>query len=169
MGLGLGRYWFKLIKRETYSKIPISTLLTNWLFQRVFRQNAGIPFSVHYTSKVSGPAYLNIHPSVYSSFAVSGGAHICGFKGGAITIEEDTIFAFNVCIQGANHDLKNRKHMLPQDVHIGRNCWLGNSVTILPGVHLGENVIVGANSVVTKSFGPNVLIAGIPAKIIKEI
>ncbi|MFX9385539.1 DapH/DapD/GlmU-related protein, partial [Acinetobacter baumannii] len=51
---------------------------------------------------------------------------------------------------------------------IGDNCWIGDNVYIREGVSLGSNVIVGANSVVTKSFGDNVIIAGIPAKIIAQ-
>ena len=52
---------------------------------------------------------------------------------------------------------------------IGRNVWIGDSVSILPGVSIGENTIIGTNSVVTKSFPSNVIIAGVPAKIIKII
>jgi acetyltransferase-like isoleucine patch superfamily enzyme len=54
-------------------------------------------------------------------------------------------------------------------VEIGDNVWIGEGVVILPGVKIGENCIVGANSVVTKSFSKNKVIAGIPAKMIKEL
>ena len=54
-------------------------------------------------------------------------------------------------------------------IKIGDNFWAGGGVTILPGVSLGDNVVVGAGAVVTKSFGDNVVLAGNPAKIIKEI
>lgn len=54
-------------------------------------------------------------------------------------------------------------------VTIGNNVWLGDNVSIMPGVELGDNVIVGANSVVTHSFPNNVVIAGCPAKIIKQL
>ncbi|KXT77101.1 sugar O-acetyltransferase [Streptococcus panodentis] len=54
-------------------------------------------------------------------------------------------------------------------ITIGDNFWAGGGVTILPGVTLGDNVVVGAGSVVTKSFGDNVVLAGNPARIIREI
>lgn len=54
-------------------------------------------------------------------------------------------------------------------ITIGDNFWAGGGVTILPGVTLGDNVVAGAGAVVTKSFGDNVVLAGNPARVIKEI
>ncbi len=54
-------------------------------------------------------------------------------------------------------------------VVIKDNVWIGEGVTILPAVTIGENSIIGANSVVTKSFPANCVIGGNPAKVIKEI
>ena len=52
-------------------------------------------------------------------------------------------------------------------IKIGNNCFIGTNVTLLPGVTLGDNTIVGASSVVTKSFpGGNVVIAGNPARVV---
>ena len=50
---------------------------------------------------------------------------------------------------------------------IGDNVWIGSKATILSGVKIGNNVVVGANSVVTKSIPDNAVVGGIPAKIIK--
>ncbi|MDR9826985.1 sugar O-acetyltransferase [Vibrio sp. FNV 38] len=54
-------------------------------------------------------------------------------------------------------------------ITIGNDCWIGGHATINPGVTLGNNVVVASGSVVTKSFGDNVVIGGNPAKVIKTI
>ncbi|MEG2377633.1 MAG: sugar O-acetyltransferase [Clostridia bacterium] len=56
-----------------------------------------------------------------------------------------------------------------QPITIGDNCWIGGHATILPGVTLGDNVVVAAGAVVTKSFPDNVVIGGNPARIIKHL
>ena len=50
---------------------------------------------------------------------------------------------------------------------IGKNVWIGDKATILPGVKIGDGAVIGANSVVTKDVDPYVAVAGIPAKIIQ--
>ncbi|CAH0526360.1 Maltose O-acetyltransferase [Allocatenococcus thiocycli] len=54
-------------------------------------------------------------------------------------------------------------------IHIGNDCWIGGHATINPGVTLGNNVVVASGSVVTKSFGDNLVIGGNPARIIREL
>lgn len=61
------------------------------------------------------------------------------------------------------------RKLISKPVSIGNNCWIGDSVSILPGVTLGDNVIVGANSVVTHNFPTNSVIAGCPAKMIRKL
>ena len=61
-------------------------------------------------------------------------------------------------LQGVNH----------KGIVIGDNCWIGAKATILDGVHIGSGCVVAAGAVVTKSFPDNVVIGGVPAKIIKE-
>ena len=56
-----------------------------------------------------------------------------------------------------------------KSITIGNNCWITNNVTILAGVAIGDNVVIGANSVVTKDVSDNSLVAGNPARFIKNI
>ena len=58
---------------------------------------------------------------------------------------------------------------ITKPIIIGNNVYFGNNVIVLPGVTIGNNVIIGAGSVVTKSIPDNVVVAGVPAKIIKSI
>ena len=54
-------------------------------------------------------------------------------------------------------------------VHLKKNCRIGSHTTVLPNVTIGENSIIGAHSLVTKSNPDNVIAVGVPAKLIKEI
>lgn len=68
-----------------------------------------------------------------------------------------------------NHDFYERDVLTVKDVRICKNAWNGAGVTILPGVTIGENAIVGAASVATKDVAPNTVVAGNPAKVIREL
>ena len=152
----LGKFW----------KGPVSPglWLANKFFQNILDINNDIPWMVHYTSRVTGD--ITIGKNVWKSFAVSGGCYIQG--GNGIVIGDDTIFAPGVKIISANHDPANL-HLWKKEkpIVIGKNCWIGANAIILPGVELGDNVIVGAGAVVTKSFSANCAVVGNPANIIK--
>lgn len=62
-----------------------------------------------------------------------------------------------------------RKLTSKGEIIIGRNVWIGDKVTVLSGVTIGDNVIVAANAVVTKDIPSNCLVAGVPAIIIKKL
>ena len=64
---------------------------------------------------------------------------------------------------------EHRHDLHPLPVRIGNNVWVGANVTILPGVSIGDNAIIAAGAVVTKDIPANMLAAGIPAKVIRQI
>ncbi len=70
-----------------------------------------------------------------------------------------------------NHDInpKNRSTMHPAPIVVGKNVWIGANATVLPGVTIGDGSIIAAGAVVTKDVPTNVIVGGVPAKIIKNI
>lgn len=88
---------------------------------------------------------------------------------GSITIDDEALIAANVQLISNNHDLENRAIITCKPVHICRRAWIGAGATILPGVTVGENSVVGAASVVTRNVEPNTIVAGNPARVIRRI
>ena len=90
-----------------------------------------------------------------------------------VHIGDYVMIAPNTLITTVNHPMNpsgRRKHLgIAKPVTIGNDVWIGANVTILPGVTIGNNVVVAAGAVVTKDVPDNVLVGGVPARIIKEI
>lgn len=86
---------------------------------------------------------------------------------GGITIEDDVLVAANAQLISNNHDPDEHAILTCKPIVLKRNCWIGAGATILPGVTVGENAIVGAGAVVTKDVEPNAIVGGIPAKRLK--
>lgn len=137
-----------------------------WFLQKVIGFNRRAYWPVHFTSTVTGER--NIYCGIETCPGYSFGCYIQGI--GKIYIGDYTQIAPNVGIISSNHDLHdNRKHIV-SEVRIGRWCWIGMNSMILPGVALGDYTIVGAGSVVTKSYPEGYcVIAGNPAQVIKRL
>lgn len=88
---------------------------------------------------------------------------------GGITIEDNVLVAANAQLISNNHDLYDHAVLTCKPVHLKRNCWIGAGATILPGVTVGENAVVGAGAVVTKDVEANTVVGGNPAKLIKRL
>lgn len=99
-----------------------------------------------------------------------------------VTIGDDCNFGPNVTIVTPVHPMlpsERRairtasgeiKHMCyAKPVHIGSDCWFGASVTVCPGVTIGDGCVIGAGSVVTRDIPPNSFAAGVPCRVIREI
>ena len=90
-----------------------------------------------------------------------------------IYIGDCTMLGPNVVIATAAHpilpELREKALQFNLPVHIGKNCWLGTGVIVLPGVTIGDNTVIGAGSVVTKDIPANVVAVGNPCKVLREI
>ena len=89
-----------------------------------------------------------------------------------ITVGDGTMMANGVYVTDSDwHTIYDRtkRDEEPRPVHIGKNVWLGDHATVLKGVTIGENSVVAARAVVTRDVPPNVVVAGNPAKVVKEL
>ena len=95
---------------------------------------------------------------------------------GLITLGDYTMMGPDVVIMGVTHDISDTSKPMVDPTHpciekevvIGNNVWIGTRVIIMPGVHIGDNSIIGAGACVTKSFAANSVIGGVPARFIKH-
>lgn len=90
-----------------------------------------------------------------------------------IYIGDYTMIGPNVTIATAGHpilpELREKTYQFNAPVHIGRNCWLGAGVIVLPGVTIGDNTVIGAGSVVTRDIPSDVVAVGSPCRVLRPI
>lgn len=135
----------------------------NQLVQELFKGNIGEGSMVRQGVHIIMGDRMKIgnHVSIMYNF-------VCMSRGGVV-IEDDVSIAANTQILTNNHDEQQHRILLCKPVVIKRNAWIGAGVTILPGVTIGENAIVGAAAVVTKDVPANAIVVGNPAKVMRTV
>lgn len=90
-----------------------------------------------------------------------------------IYVGDHTMIGPNVTIASAGHpilpELREKGYQFNMPVHIGKNCWIGAGVVIVPGINIGYNTVIGAGSIVTKDIPANSVAVGNPCRVIREI
>lgn len=95
------------------------------------------------------------------------GVQIVCFK--KITIGKGCAIARDVIIRDTDaHQILNSTHLMTQEIYIGEHVWIGNRAIIMKGVTIGNGAVIAAGSIVTKDVPEKCLVAGIPAKVIRE-
>ncbi|NDV58982.1 acyltransferase [Bacteroides sp. 519] len=140
----------------------------SFIWQKIFGINRHVPWPTSRNILIVSPQNIFFHPDDLNNFQTIGNYFQACEK---IEIGKGTYIAPNVGLITQNHNLKELdKRGVAKEIIIGEQCWIGMNSMILPGIVLGKNTIVGAGSVVTKSFSEGgCVIAGNPAKIIKRI
>lgn len=148
-------------------EMSISFYLTDFIFRRILRQNAGVKWAVHHTATIHCPEKIKKGIGTYPGD--SPGVYINAQNG--IIVGDYTNLGPNVGIISANHDfVNNEAHSNHAPIVIGKHCWLGKDANVLPGVTLGDFTIVGAGAIVTRSFPDGYcVLAGNPATVIKQL
>lgn len=160
------QHWFKKLFRMRQD-VSAGFIITDFIFRKIFRQNAGVKWAVHHTATIHCPERIVKGKNVYPGD--SPGVYINAFNG--VRVGDYTNIGPNVGIVSTNHDLiNNNVQVQASPIVIGKFCWLGMGAVILPGVVLGDFTIVGAGAIVTKSFPEGYcVVAGNPAAIIKQL
>lgn len=135
-----------------------------------------------YLSQLFGypvPQSLRVFPPFYTDFGknILVGEDVfinacCHFQDhGGIRIGDGCQIGHNVVFATLNHGFlpEDRQTTYPAPIVLGKRVWIGSNSTILQGVTIGDNAIVGAGAVVTKDVAANTIVGGIPARFIKNI
>ncbi|ESK48168.1 hypothetical protein P255_02811 [Acinetobacter brisouii CIP 110357] len=96
----------------------------------------------------------------------------CSFQDqGGIEIGDGSLIGHNVVLATLNHDLdpNNRSTVIPAPIRIGKNVWIGANATVLSGVTINDGAVIAAGAVVTKDVSQNVIVGGVPAKVLKNL
>eukprot|EP00980_Cylindrotheca_fusiformis_P011378 scaffold2638_cov114-Cylindrotheca_fusiformis.AAC.6 len=123
---------------------------------------------------VESPFHVDygIHLRVGDNFYANHGCTILDCN--TITIGNNCLLAPSVCISAATHPVDDPTARasgaeLTAPITIGDNVWIGANATICPGVTIGNNVVIGAGAVVTKDIVDDVVVGGVPAKVLRKI
>ena len=117
------------------------------------------------------PFYTDFGRNIYFGKNVFVNSACTFMDRGGIYIDDEVFIGPKVNLITINHDINpyNRPTTICKPIHIEKRVWIGVAATILPGVRIGENSIIGANAVVTKDVPGNTIVGGNPAKVIKTI
>ncbi|WP_281225537.1 sugar O-acetyltransferase [Flavobacterium aquiphilum] len=150
-------------------QIELNQAINNNDFRTIWKKISGNELDE--TTTISLPFQINIGTCTIIGKNVFINSDCTFLDLGGITIEDDVLIGPKVSLLTEGHPIESekRKALFVKPILIKRNVWIGAGAIILPGVTIGENSIVAAGAVVSKDVPDNVVVGGIPAKIIKEI
>ena len=124
-------------------------------------------------SYIEPPFSANWGKNTYFGKGVYANSHLTLVDDTKIMIGDRVMMGPNVSLCTAGHplspELRRQAAQFNKPVNIGDNVWLGAGVTVLPGVTIGENTVIGAHSLVTKDVPANVLAFGTPCRVIRQL
>ena len=164
-------FFDKIYKREYYIT-GMGILLVNLFFRKILRINTGADILFHYTARVNSPKNIILTGTErtsdnYRCFVSSGACYYQAING--LEIGDGAMWAHGCHFISSNHSYKDFRanfNLPAPPIKIGKSVWISVNCVILPAVSIGDYCVVGAGSVVSKSFASHTIIAGVPAKAI---
>lgn len=177
------RHWIKTKSPESramFERVRVATRLSAELssyclddatsIREAFEELIGKPVGDGFT--LIPPFYADCGLNITVGRTVFVGPR-CAFTGHApIEIADDVMIAHNVNLVTAGHPVepgKRREYITAEPITVEANVWIGAAATVLPGVRIGEGAVVGAGAVVTHDVPPATLVAGVPARVIRQL
>ena len=166
--------------RAFHERVQVATRLSSKLsgfcmdeaapLQQAFEALIGKPVGESFT--LIPPFYSDYGLNITVGRAVFIG-HGCAFTGHApIDIADEVMIAHKVNLVTAGHPVapeQRREHITAAPIAIDTNVWIGAAATVLPGVSIGAGAVVAAGAVVTRDVPPATLVAGVPARVVREL
>lgn len=162
---------FKVFAKDGYIGKPLSLFNVQFIsFGHSLRLKNGYRIDCY-------PSFCGkkLYPRLKIGNRVTIGPYFTALVADRIEIGDDTIFAGNVSLVSENHGINPElnipyyaQELSTGSIKIGRGCWIGQGVVVLPDVEIGDKVIIGSNSVVSKNIPSYSIAVGVPAKVIKK-
>ena len=160
---GLRRPHFKLSERYILKLNKIPLIRNIFFIKNIIYKILKLPK----TTSINNNFYLSAPTLVVGKNVGLADTFIIAYA--PIIIGNNCSFSFKNIILTSTHDFSDFSTVIAKPVIIGNNVWVTSNVTILPGVIIGDNTVIGAGSVVTNNIPSNVFAAGNPCKVIKNI
>ncbi len=145
---------------------PSETEKLKEIFRSVV-EDCGEPFQVNHPFRCDYGCNVHLGNNFFANFKLT------ILDEASVTFGDNVFIGPNVSIYTACHPLepehRNTGAEWAEPVTIGNSVWIGGNATILPGVTIGDNCVIGAGSVVTKDVASNTVVAGNPARVIKTL
>lgn len=147
--------------------LPSNTKERRKLCERMFKEFGSGSYLESPVYASFGGRHVKIGKDVYANF------NLTLIDDTFITIGDYTMIGPNVTLATAAHplnpQLRRDGYQYNEPIEIGENVWIGAGVTVLPGVRIGDNSVIGAGSVVTREVPANVLAMGVPCRAIRDL
>lgn len=149
--------------------LRIRLALSRWYWGTRLRA-FGAESTIYGMARIYAPRSVSVGKNV----SINDFVHIWG--AGGVWIGDNTLIATHSVITSQTHDVAAlklgklyRQTAVEREVRIGSNVWIGSGAIILPGVTIGDGSIVAAGAVVTRDVPPRTLVAGMPARLVRQL